>query len=112
MAINCAYVSGILADFIEDNNLLPTVSGRMSSNTFSFNINNTKLKLPVSVKVANSQVEIDGGYEGLNCLSLIEAKNSISDDFLIRQSCYPYRLWQSKIDKNVKPIFMIYSNVF
>ncbi|NLK69341.1 MAG: transcriptional regulator [Clostridiaceae bacterium] len=110
MAINCAYVSGILADFIEDNNLLPTVSGRMSSNTFSFNINNTKLKLPVSVKVANSQVEIDGGYEGLNCLSLIEAKNSISDDFLIRQLYYPYRLWQSKIDKNVKPIFMIYSN--
>ena len=64
--------------------------------------------MPVSVKVANSQVEIDGGYEGLNIT--YRSKNSISDDFLIRQLYYPYRLWQSKIDKNVKPIFMIYSN--
>lgn len=110
MAINCAYVSGILSDFIEDNNLLPTVSGRMSSNAFSFNINNIKSKLPVNVNVINSQVEIDGGYEGLRSLSIIEAKNSISDDFLIRQLYYPYRLWKSNINKNVKPIFMIYSN--
>lgn len=34
MAINCAYVSNIIADFLEDEELLPTVSGRMSSDTF------------------------------------------------------------------------------
>lgn len=110
MAINCAYVSGILADFMEDENLLPTVSGRMSSDVFSFHINNTKTKQPFHVTVANSQVEIDGGYEGSKSLSIIEAKNSISDDFLIRQLYYPYRLWKNSISKTIKPIFMIYSN--
>ena len=34
MAINCAYVSNILADFLQDEQLLPTVSGRMSSDSF------------------------------------------------------------------------------
>ena len=64
--------------------------------------------MPLNVK--NSQVEIDGGYEGLNALTIIEAKNSISDDFLIRQLYYPYRLWQKKMHKPVKPIFLMYSN--
>ena len=35
-ALNCAYVSGILADFIGDEEILPTVSGRMSSDVFDF----------------------------------------------------------------------------
>ncbi len=37
-ALNCAYVSGILADFIEDEEILPTISGRMSSESFNFKI--------------------------------------------------------------------------
>ena len=58
----------------------------------------------------NSQIEIDGGYEGDSSLNLIEAKNYISDDFLIRQLYYPYRLWSNKIGKRVRPIFLTYSN--
>lgn len=110
MALNCAYVSGILADFIEDEEILPTVSGRMSSGSFSFNIRNTFMSKDVLVNVNNSQVEIDGGYEGIKNLALIEAKNSISDDFLVRQLYYPYRLWSNNIGKKVKPIFLVYSN--
>ena len=37
-AINCAFVSKILHDFTNEENLLPTVSGRMSSSSFSFGI--------------------------------------------------------------------------
>ena len=110
MAISCAYVSGILADFVEDEKLLPTVSGRMSSDVFAFDINNSKLNRPFRVTVSNAQVEIDGGFEGACTLSVIEAKNAISDDFLIRQLYYPYRLWKNRIRKIVKPVFMIYSN--
>ena len=110
MAINCAYVSGIIADFMEDEKILPVVSGRMSSSEFEFNINNNKQDTKLSIKVSNSQIEIDGGYEGIAKLALIEAKNSISDDFLIRQLYYPYRLWRNKVSKKVKPIFMTYSN--
>lgn len=108
-ALNCAYVSGILADFIGDEEILPTVSGRMSSDAFDFLIQ-THSGNEVRINVNNSQVEIDGGFEGLETLSLIEAKNSLSDDFLIRQLYYPYRLWSKKISKRVKTIFMTYSN--
>ena len=110
MAINCAYVSGIIADFMEDEKILPVVSGRMSSLEFEFSINHNKQDTKLPIKVSNSQIEIDGGYEGIETLALIEAKNSISDDFLIRQLYYPYRLWSNKVSKKVKPIFMTYSN--
>lgn len=107
-AINCAFVSKILHDFTNEENLLPTVSGRMSSSTFNFGINSSKGLF--NVNVGNSQVEIDGGYEGDTSLNLIEAKNYISDDFLVRQLYYPFKLWSGKIQKQVRPIFLTYSN--
>lgn len=107
-AINCAFVTKILHDFIEEDNLFPTVSGRMSSKSFKFNINSSKGLF--KVEVDNSQVEIDGGFEGDNSLTLIEAKNTLSDDFLIRQLYYPYKLWSSKITKQVRPIYITYTN--
>jgi len=107
-AINCAFVSKILHDFTNEENLLPTVSGRMSSSTFSFDINSTKGLF--NVNVSNSQVEIDGGYEGDTSLNLIEAKNYISEDFLVRQLYYPFKLWSGKIQKKIRPIFLTYSN--
>lgn len=109
-AINTAYVSGMLADFIGDEELLPTVDGRMSSNQFEFNIRNQRSGQIIPLSIKNSQVEIDGGYEGLSSLTLIEAKNSISDDFLIRQLYYPFRSWEKKVTKQVKPVFLTYSN--
>lgn len=107
-AINCAFVSKILHDFTEEDSLLPTVSGRMSSSSFDFNINSGNGLF--NVNVGNSQIEIDGGYEGDNSLNLIEAKNYISDDFLVRQLYYPYKLWSGKIHKQVRPIFLTYTN--
>lgn len=107
-ALNCAYVSGILQHFVEEQGLQPTVSGRMSSLSFSFDINAKDFLL--NVKVDNSQIEVDGGYEGSNSLNLIEAKNSLSKDFIIRQLYYPYRLWSNKITKNVRSIFLTYTN--
>jgi len=107
-ALNCAYVSGIIEDFVQDEKLKPTVSGRMSSLAFDFNINSKKSLLNINVN--NSQIEIDGGYEGIESLNLIEAKNSISKDFLIRQVFYPYKLWENKITKKVRPLFLTYSN--
>ena len=34
IALNCAFVSGIIADFLEDTEIVPTVSGRMGSGKF------------------------------------------------------------------------------
>ncbi len=107
-AINCAFVSKILHSFTNESNLFPTVSGRMSSSSFSFDINASKGLF--TINVGNAQVEIDGGYEGDNSLNLIEAKNYISNDFLVRQLFYPFKLWIGKVQKPVRPIFLTYSN--
>lgn len=108
IALNCANACGILNDFLEDDALVPTVNGRMSSGRFEFNIDtafSTKY-----VIVDNSQIEIDAAYEGINYLSLFEAKMDLSDDFLVRQLYYPLRTWASKVTKPIKSVFMIYSN--
>ncbi|MDR1346723.1 MAG: transcriptional regulator [Bacteroidales bacterium] len=107
-AINCAFVSKILHNFTNEENLFPTVSGRMSSSSFDFDINTAKGLFRINV--ANSQIEIDGGYEGDNSLTLIEAKNYISDDFLVRQLYYPFKLWNEKINKKIRPVFLTYTN--
>jgi hypothetical protein len=110
IALNCAAASEIIADFLEDENLVSTVSGRMGSGTFSFDMLNKKLQSPFRVDVSSSQIEIDAAYEGKRCLAVIEAKHDLADDFLIRQLYYPFRLWQSRISKAVRPLFLIYSN--
>ncbi|KAB3532929.1 transcriptional regulator [Alkaliphilus pronyensis] len=109
-AINVAYLSGILADFTGEETLLPTVNGRMSSESFDFNIYNRANDRLQNIAVVNSQIEIDGGFEGFDSLTLLEAKNSLSDDFLVRQLYYPFRLWQNKVGKPVKPVFLTYTN--
>ena len=108
IALNCANACGILNDFLEDDELYPTVSGRMSSGGFKFDIDTTfGVK---NIKVSNSQIEIDAAYEGIRYLSLFEAKRDISEDFLIRQLYYPFRVWSERVTKTVKPIFLIFSN--
>lgn len=110
LALNAAYLSGILKDFIGDEQISPTINGRMSSSVFDFNIINSLSNEIVQVNVNNAQIEIDAGYEGAEYLSIIEAKNHLADDFVIRQLYYPLRLWLGNIRKPVKTIFMVYTN--
>ena len=63
-----------------------------------------------TIPVDRTGIEIDAGYETNESLVLIEAKNVIADDFLVRQLYYPYRLWKEKVKKNVRTIFMQYHN--
>lgn len=107
--INCAYVSEIIQDFIGEQEIKPTVSGRMGSSSFEFQILNSDNNT-ISIKVNNAQIEIDGGFEGEFSLCIVEAKNYISDTFVIRQLFYPYKLWSKKINKPVRPIFLSYTN--
>ena len=110
VALNCAFSSGIIEDFIGDENIFPTVSGRMSSGTFDFKINDSVKNFSHKVGVNNSQIEIDAAFEGIKFLTLIEAKNDLSDDFLVRQIYYPYRTWKDRVKKPVKLVFLVYSN--
>lgn len=110
-ALNCAYLSGMLQDFLQVEDLVPTVSGRMGSGKFSFTVD-LSTGGTLLINVNNAQIEIDGGYESSEALVLIEAKNTLPRDFIIRQLYYPYRLWHEKIGakKRVRSIFMTYSN--
>jgi len=109
MALNAAMASGIMADFLADPLLLPTVSGRMGSGCFRF----TAIKhdgTTLHIAVDSAQIEIDAAHEGKNGLAIFEAKNHVADDFLIRQLYYPFRTWQAKLKKRVRPVFLTYSN--
>ncbi len=108
ISLNCAYACGILNDFLEDEYIVSTVSGRMGSGDFEFDISTSFGAKRLSV--SNSQIEIDAAYEGINYLSLFEAKRDLSDDFLVRQLYYPFRVWSSRVTKPVKPVFLIFSN--
>lgn len=110
VALNCALAAGIFSDFLQEPNLVPAVSGRMGSGEFSFNIRNVNTGGQVALKVQNAQIEIDAALEGADCLCLVEAKIDISDDFIIRQLYYPYRTWADRLDKKVRPVFMVCSN--
>lgn len=109
LAINCAYISGILSDFLGDEGIVPTINGRMSSESFFFSIQN-RSGVQTNLQVENSQIEIDGGYESKRQFCLIEAKNYLSNDFLVRQLYYPFRLWAKKLSKPVRSVFLVYSN--
>lgn len=108
ISLNCAYACGILDDFLEDEYIFSTVSGRMGSGDFEFDIRTSfgEKRLIVS----NSQIEIDAAYEGIQYLSLFEAKRDLSDDFLVRQLYYPFRVWANRVTKPIKPVFLIFSN--
>ena len=108
-ALHCAFNIGIIDDLFGEKTAY-TVSGRMSTESFDFNIINSLANKAYSIKVKNSQCEIDAGFESNNYFVLIEANNYAIDDFLIRQLYYPYRLWSKKMAKKVIPVLMTYSN--
>lgn len=123
--MNIALASGMLQDLFNEDKIIQTVSGRMSSQHFSFNIQNllnvegkrgkkskNKIILPENfqVDVNNSQVEIDGGFETPDKLILFEVKNNMTSNFLIRQLYYPYQLWARQLRKEVIPVFLQYAN--
>lgn len=110
IALNCAFTSGMLMDFLGEDILYPTVSGRMGTGKFDFLIQDLNKGKNVAVSVENSQMEIDAAYEGIGSLAIIEAKRDISEDFLVRQLYYPCRVWSERVTKKVRPIFFVYSN--
>jgi len=109
VALNCAFIAKIIDDLLEEETI-HTISGRMSTESFSFSINSTdRNQSSYRIDVDHSQCEIDGGFEGRTHFALIEAKSYTVDDFLIRQLYYPYRLWSGKLRKKIVPILMIFS---
>ncbi|WP_407054841.1 type II restriction enzyme [Paenibacillus dendritiformis] len=86
-----------------------TFSGRMRSPAFSFHVGSYPHPLQVE---RSQQMEIDAGFESNREILILEAKNSIPQDFCVRQLYYPYRALRSRpqLTKPVIPIYFLYSD--
>ena len=97
--LDFAYASSLIRTFLGDDSLVLTIRGRKYTPAFEFNIGSQK------IKVKSVQTEVDAGYEGRNRVVLIEAKNSVSKNTIIRQLYYPFRQWQTYTKKEVNTLF-------
>ena len=110
-ALLFALNSGIVQDMLGSSKVHYTVNGRMSSGAFQFRIEDSAIAgAHHAISVANAQIEIDAGYESEDVFCICEAKNIATEELLIRQLYYPYRLWKSRIAKEVLPLFLVFSN--
>ena len=97
--LDFAYAASLVRTFLEDDSLVLTIRGRKYTPKFSFNVGNQQLT------AESVQTEVDAGYEGKNQVALIEAKNSQTDNVIIRQLFYPFQQWQHHTKKKVKTLF-------
>lgn len=97
--LDFAYAASLVRTFLEDDSLVLTIRGRKYTPKFSFNVGKQ------SITAESVQTEVDAGYEGRDQVVLIEAKNSQTDNTIIRQLFYPLRQWQHHTKKKVKTLF-------
>ncbi|HFK4971225.1 TPA: hypothetical protein ACGX41_001318, partial [Listeria monocytogenes] len=113
-ALNVAHFTGMIDMVMETGNDEPnsvlTLSGRMSSGEIQYQIKGEK-NFSYDFNVNNSQIEIDGSYENLQKIALIEAKSKLPLDFHIRQLYYPYRVYSNLIQKKeIMPVFFTFAD--
>ena len=106
-ALNVASLSGMFEKAFNEE-FYETIQGKMRTINFDFYMDDENVDSKIEVNGA--AIEIDGGYESETKVLLVEAKNSLPDDFVIRQLYYPYRHWKSKIGKMIIPVFFAYDN--
>lgn len=97
--LDYAYAISIIRTFIEDNTLVLTIRGRKYTPKFEFNVGKHH------IITQGVQTEVDAGYEGVDKVVLIEAKNNKATNTIIRQLYYPYRQWQEHTKKKVMTCF-------
>lgn len=111
ISLSSALISGMLQDLVGEE-VVPTIQGRMGTGNFEYKIK-TEDNLDFKVEVENSQMEIDGSYEGISKFVIVEAKNHYMSDFIVRQLYYPYRVWKKVTEKEIIPVMLIkHDNIF
>lgn len=97
--VDFAYANSLIRTFMEDDSLVLTIRGRKYTPSFIFNVGTHVLE------ITSVQTEVDAGYEGVDKIVLVEAKNSTTHDTIIRQLYYPYRQWTTCTSKSVLTLF-------
>lgn len=109
-AINALIVSKILDDFLGAEDTIETFNGRTGSGSFDFQVNQRKFPA-ARLAVNGAQIEIDGGFENSDSITILEAKNVRHSDFHVRQLYYPYRRYADIAKKPVRLVFSQYTNL-
>ncbi|MDE0472541.1 MAG: hypothetical protein OXH57_11435 [Ekhidna sp.] len=97
--LDFAYAVSLIRTFLKDDTLVLTIRGRKYTPQFSFRVGKQE------ITTESVQTEVDAGYEGKNLVALVEAKNSKTNNTIIRQFFYPFRQWSHHKDKNVRILF-------
>jgi hypothetical protein len=97
--LDFAYASSLIRTFMKDDSLVLTIRGRKYTPEFEFNVGSH------FINTQSVQTEVDAGYEGRDKIVLIEAKNSSTNNTIIRQLFYPYKQWKIQTTKNVFLLF-------
>lgn len=97
--LDFAYASSLIRTFMDDESLVLTIRGRKYTPAFSFIVG------VHTIETQSVQTEVDAGYEGRNKIVLIEAKNSNTNNTIIRQLFYPYKQWKLHTQKEVFLLF-------
>ena len=100
-----------MLDNVFNEHTMLTVRGRLRGE-LNFKLNN------IPYEIDGVQIEVDGGYEGVNNLHLVEAKIGFRNNINIRQLLYPQLFWQkqmrqlpnNKIFKHVKSYIFYYQD--
>ncbi len=113
-ALNVAHFTGMIDQVMDTQKDEPksvlTLSGRMSSKELEYRITG-KENFSYNFEVKNSQIEIDGSYENLQKIAVMEAKNKLPLDFHIRQLYYPYRVYNNIVkNKEIVPVFFTFAD--
>ena len=110
-AILSAFNYGILDKIAdsESRKLFMTDFGKEGTPEFDFYIKDTKCAELHRIHVCNPQIEIDGVFESDNNIIIIEAKNGLPSNFIIRQLYFPFRSLSYKADKPIINVFLTFS---
>lgn len=98
--LDFAYASSLIRTFLNDESLVLSIRGRKYTPKFSFNTN-----IYQNIEVVSVQTEVDSGFEGRDKIVLVEAKNSHTENVIIRQLYYPMRQWQIHTHKEIITLF-------
>jgi len=97
--LDFAYTTSLVRTFIQDKSLILTIRGRKRSPQFSFRVGSH------NIAVNGVQIEVDAGYEGKGQVVVVEAKNNITTNVIIRQLFYPFHMWRHHAQKTVRTLF-------
>ena len=111
IVLSACYASDVFRLVFGEEELLPAIYGRLSSNKLSFFVDDTSGGLKtIRCDTEPVQFEIDGSYESPTFMGVVEAKAKRLSEFNIRQLYIPWRFLSDVTGKQVRPCFLMFFN--